>query len=92
MSQSQPDDTRNRDSLPLSERIGLRIGEAALMLGVSEGAFRTHVLSDPRCPRVYVGTAVVLPRRRFERYVEALAGDELEETKATAEELLERIE
>ena len=77
---------------PLAERIGLRIEEAAAMIGVSEGAFRTHLLSDPRCPRVYLGTAVVLPRRPFERYIEDLALDELEETKATAGELLDGIE
>ena len=68
---------------PLTERIGLRIEEAAAMIGVSERAFRTHVLSDPRCPRVYVGTAVVLPRRRFEQYLEDLSVAELKESEET---------
>ena len=92
MSNRAPDASRQLEPLPLWERIGLRIPEAAAMIGVSPGAFRTHVLSDPRCPRVYLGTAVVLPRRKFEQYLEALAGDEMEESKETAQELLARIE
>jgi hypothetical protein len=61
--------TRARE-IPLSERVALRIDEAAASVGLSERSFRDHFLADPACPRIYSGKRVLIPRRLFEQYVE----------------------
>lgn len=61
------------DQSRLGDRVALRIGEAAALVGLSERSFRDHVLSDPDCPRFYAGKSIRLPRRLFERYIEKLA-------------------
>ena len=60
-------------SLPLSERLGLRIEEAAQLVGLSTRAFRDHILADPKCPRFFCGRSLRIPRRLFERYIEQRA-------------------
>ena len=74
----------------LADRVGLRIEEAAAALGLSERAFRDHIL--PGCPKVYAGRSVVIPKRLFEQHLERLAKGEGQETQETAEELLTRSE
>ena len=66
----RPEASEKRE-LPLSERTALRIEEAAALVGLSERAFRDHILSDPACPRFFAGKSVRLPRRLFEAYIEA---------------------
>lgn len=73
-------------SPPLSDRIAVRIDEAAALVGLSENAFRDHLL--PACPKVYAGRAVLIPLRSFQAFIEGLALGEACETKATADELL----
>ena len=70
------------------DRVGLRIEEAAASLGLSKRAFEEHIL--PRCPKLYVGRAVVIPRKLFEQHIERLAKEEAQETRETAEQLLAR--
>ena len=86
MSSREPNTTKHPGSLPLSERVALRIDEAAELLGISEGAFRDHLLAD--CPKLYVGRAVLIPRLLFAEYIERLALAEKNELCATADELL----
>ncbi len=74
----------------LADRVGLRIEEAANALGLSERAFRDHIL--PGCPKVYAGRSVVIPRRLFEQHIERLAKEEAQETQETAAQLLARTE
>ena len=74
----------------LADRVGLRIEEAAAALGLSERAFRDHIL--PGCPKIYAGRSVVIPKKLFERHVERLAQEEEQETQETATELLARVE
>ena len=74
----------------LADRVALRIEEAAATLGLSEGAFRTHIL--PACPKVHVGRSVLIPKRLFEQHIEHLAKEETQETQETAEQLLARTE
>ncbi len=74
----------------LTQRVGLRIEEAAAALGLSERTFRDHIL--PACPKFYVGRAVVIPVRAFERFVEELANEEQKQTQQTAAGLLANLE
>ena len=70
----------------LTQRVGLRIEEAAAALGLSERTFREHIL--PNCPKLYAGRSVVIPLRAFENHIEGLALEELQQTQQTAAELL----
>ena len=74
----------------LTDRVALRIEEAAACIGLSERAFREHLL--PRCPKLYAGRAVVIPTRPFVAFIEALAADEEQETQETAASLLARVD
>lgn len=56
--------------LRLQERAALRIEEAAALVGLSERAFRDHLL--PFCPKFRVGRSVRIPVRRFLEFVENL--------------------
>ena len=76
--------------LCLRDRIALRIEEAAETLGLSERAFREHLL--PLCPKVYAGRSVVIPRRLFEQFLEQLALAEKQQTEETAGDLLASAE
>ena len=77
-------------SPPLSDRIAVRIDEAAALLGLSENAFRDHLLPD--CPKLYAGRAVLIPLRKLQAFIENLALGEVGETEATAAELLADID
>ena len=66
-------DTIQATPLPLSERVALRIEEAAQLVGLSPRSFRDHLLADPKCPRFFCGKSVRIPRRLFERYIEERA-------------------
>ena len=79
------------EPLDLTTRIALRIDEAAATMGLSEGAFREHIL--PACPKLYAGRAVVIPKRLFEHWVEQLALEEAPEGvgEGDADELLRRV-
>jgi hypothetical protein len=79
-----------KERLGLDERLGLRIDEAAASIGLSKRAFEEHIL--PRCPKFYAGRAVVIPKRPFERFIEALALEEQQQTQETAAELLHRVD
>ena len=83
-----PEATEKR--LHLAERVGLRIEEAAASMGLSERAFRDHIL--PRCPKLYAGRAVLIPTRLFKEFIEGLAAEEQQTTQETASELLSRTE
>jgi hypothetical protein len=72
----------------LAGRLALRPKEAAEALGVSEGAFRTHLL--PRCPKFYVGRSLRIPRDQFEQFVGELAQEENQNSSA-ARTLLDRV-
>ena len=74
MAASKPaTETLPLESLPLSERVALTIAEAAQLVSMSERGFRDHYLADPKCPRLYAGRSVRIPRRLFERYIEQRA-------------------
>ena len=79
-----------RPNISLKERIALRVAEAAAMVGLSEGAFREHLL--PCCPKVYVGRALLIPRRIFEKWLEKRALEEAEPVGDTVDELLARVD
>ena len=74
----------------LVNRLALRPAEAAKALGLSERAFREHVL--PRCPKFYAGKAVLIPKHLFQKHIESLATEETQQTGETAVELLARTE
>ena len=76
--------------LGLQDRLALRPPEAAKALGLSERAFREHVL--PRCPKFYAGRAVLIPKHLFQKHIETLATEETQQTDETAAELLARTE
>ncbi len=76
--------------LRLADRRALSIAEAAQMVGMSEGAFRSHLL--PRCPKFYAGRSVRIPLRLFERFLEELATEEQQEQHGTAADLLTRTQ
>ncbi len=78
------------DPLCLRDRIALRVHEAAAMVGLSEGAFREHML--PKCPKVYAGRALVIPRRAFEDWLERRALEESELVDDTVDQLLARVD
>ncbi len=80
----------SEERLHLADRVGLRIEDAAAAIGLSERAFREHVL--PRCPKFYAGRSVVIPKRAFEQFIEGLSQEEREQTAETARELLARTE
>jgi hypothetical protein len=80
----------SEERLCLADRIGLRIEEAAAALGLSERAFRDHIL--PRCPKMYAGRSIVIPKRLFEQFIETLALEEQGQIQETAAELLARTE
>ena len=80
---------RDHLHVPLSERIALTIEEAAALIGVSENTFRAYIY--PHCPKLWVGRRVLIPRRRFEKFIEGLALDEEDGTAATAAELLSSV-
>lgn len=77
-------------SLCLGDRLALRIEEAAEAIGLSERAFREHLL--PRCPKLYAGRSVVIPKVLFERFLEELATEEQASNEETAVELLASLE
>lgn len=70
-------------------RLALTISEAAEAVGLSEGAFRAHLLA--RCPKWYAGRSVRIPCRGFELFVEGLAERETSEGSRTARDLLDRV-
>ena len=74
--------------IDLGGRLALRLNEAAEALGVSEGAFRAHLL--PRCPKFYVGRSLRIPRDLFERFVGELAQEE-DQDSAAAQTILDRV-
>ena len=74
----------------LADRLALRIEEAAASIGLSEGAFSAHIL--PRCPKLYAGRAVVIPKRLFERFLETCALEEGKVVGDSVEDLLHAIE
>ena len=76
--------------LCLRDRIALSIEEAAKTIGLSERAFREHLL--PQCPKIYAGRSVVIPRRLFEKFLEELALDDRRQTESTAADLLASVE
>ncbi len=80
---------KSANSPPLWSRTALRIDEAASMLGLSEGAFREHVL--PGCPKFFAGKAVLIPREPFERYIGELGESEGLERRISADDLLDRV-
>ena len=71
------------EALDLTTRIALRIDEAAATMGLSEGAFREHIL--PGCPKLYAGRAVLIPRDLLVRFIGELATKEGAETETAAE-------
>jgi len=81
---------RPGDRPRLMGKVALTVEEAAELIGVSERSFRDHLL--PRCPKLYVGRSVRIPRRLFEQYVEELAQEEQEQGKATAGDILNRLD
>ncbi len=83
-------DAKREQRLDLADRVALRIEEAASSIGLSERAFREHIL--PRCPKVYAGRAVVIPTRPFVAFIEAIAAEEGQETQETAASLLARVD
>jgi hypothetical protein len=76
--------------LCLCDRIALRVPEAAAMVGLSEGAFREHLL--PHCPKLYAGRALVIPRRPFEDWLERRALEAAEPVGESVEELLAQVD
>ena len=64
------------DALELQSRLALRPREAAFLIGISERCFRDHILSDPDCPRIFIGTNIRLPYRLFQLYLEKRASKE----------------
>ena len=82
--------SNEREPLRLDDRLALRIEEAAEVIGLSERAFREHIL--PHCPKFYAGRAVVIPRRLFQKFIEELALSEQRETDQAAAELLAAAE
>ena len=64
------------EKLNHTDRLALRIEEAAELLGLSEGAFRQHLL--PYCPKFYAGRSVRIPFSLLREFIEELAR-ELEE-------------
>ena len=77
-------------SRTLADRLALRIEEAAETIGLSEGAFRQHVL--PRCPKLYAGRAVIIPKRLFELFLEECALEGGREVGESVEELFRQVE
>ena len=57
-----------------AHRLALRIEEAAELLGLSEGAFRQHLLPD--CPKFFAGRSVRIPLSLLRVFIEDLARDE----------------
>ncbi len=82
--------TKPERGFTLVDRLALRPAEAAKALGLSERAFREHVL--PRCPKFYAGKAVLIPKHLFQTHIETLATEETQQTDETAVELLARTE
>ena len=77
------------EPLQLRDRIALRPKEAAESIGLSERAFREHIL--PRCPKLYAGRSVLIPQRLFEEYLESLATAEQDDIEETAAALLDQV-
>ena len=72
-----------------AKRAALRIEEAAESVGLSERAFRDHLL--PRCPKFHAGTAVRIPTQLFLEFIAGLALEEQQSSQESAAELLTRI-
>ena len=81
---------REQTSVPIGDRVGLRIEEAAAMIGISKRAFQDHLLA--RCPKISVGRAIIIPRKPFDAFILSLTEEESEAITQTAEELLEDLE
>ena len=77
-----------RDVRGAAQPLAFTILEAAAAVGLSEGAFRAHLL--PRCPKWYAGRSVRIPCQAFQRFVEALADEENSDGRRTARVLLDR--
>ena len=72
---------------PELERVGISIEEAAASVGLSTRAFRDHLLA--LCPKIHVGTRLVIPLNPFRAYIEGLAREE--PPQPTARELRETV-
>ncbi len=70
--------------------LAVTVSEAAALLGLSEGAFRTHLLPD--CPKFYIGRSVRIPLGGLTRFVEELAQAESHQQRESATKLLERVQ
>jgi hypothetical protein len=65
-----------RASVPLPERVALRVAEAAAFLGLSETAFRDHLLA--RCPKFFAGRTPLIPLDLLREFAADLAKEEAE--------------
>ena len=69
--------------------LAVTVSEAAALLSLSEGAFRTYLL--PGCPKFYIGRSVRIPLGGLTRFVEELAQAESHQQREPAAELLARV-
>lgn len=78
------------EPLRLCDRVALCIDEAARAIGLSEGAFREHLL--PRCPKFRAGRSVRIPLTAFKRFLEDLAAHEGESVGDSVDDLFSRLD
>jgi hypothetical protein len=69
--------------------LAVTVPEAAALLGLSEGAFRTYLLPD--CPKLYIGRSVRIPLRGLTQFVEERAQAESQHQRESAAELMARV-
>ncbi len=67
----------------LANRVALSIEEAAAACGLSDGAFRAHVL--PHCPTLYAGRLPRIPTSLLLKTLEELALSESQELETAAD-------
>ena len=80
---------RSENGVRLTDRLALRPAEAAELIGLSEGAFRTHLMH--RCPKFYAGRSVRIPLRLFEQFLEDLSSEEEGDQEMSSKRLLDRV-
>ena len=76
--------------LRLANRLALRVSEVATALGLSEGAFREHLL--PTCPKIHAGRTVLIPVEPLKKYLEARAAEDGQEIGESVDALFERVD
>ncbi len=77
-----------REGTDLGKRLGLRVGEAAVAIGVSERHLRAHL---SKVPHFHIGGCVVIPVDSLKEWLRAQARQEPREAEIHAQKVLDQF-